>query len=224
LYQYDKAIIAYEKSLQIYNEWGSKPWWVFNYTGLGSAYHKTRQYKEEEELYKKAEQDFPDDPSLIERQAILSLSEGDTIIANRYIEKLISIRKENSASDFAIATNLAGIYSEAGILGKAEVYYRQTQYLDPDSTRWMNNLAYFLIDKDRNFNEGLVLVDKALNLNPDNYNYLNTKGWGLYKQGKYKEALELLEKSWDLRIKNAGYDHTAYLHLEAAKKAGAGQK
>ena len=33
----------------------------------------------------------------------------------------------------------------------------------------MNNLAYFLIDKDRNINEGLELVDKALKISPDNY-------------------------------------------------------
>ena len=88
----------------------------------------------------------------------------------------------------------------------------------------MNNLAYFLIDKDRNINEGLELVDKALKLNPDNYNYLDTKGWGLYKQGKYKEALEILQKSWDLRREKAVYNHEAFLHLEAAKKAVAGQK
>ena len=50
----------------------------------------------------------------------------------------------------------------------------------------MNNLAYFLIDKDRNVNEGLELVDRALKLSPDNYNFLHTKGWGLYKQGKYQ--------------------------------------
>jgi hypothetical protein len=50
---------------------------------------------------------------------------------------------------------------------------------------------------------------------------LDTKGWGLYKQKKYKEALELLEKSWDLK---PYYDHELYLHLEAAKKAVAGQK
>ena len=88
----------------------------------------------------------------------------------------------------------------------------------------MNTLAYFLIDKDRNINEGLELVDKALELSPDNYNYLHTKGWGLYKQGKYQEALEILQKSWDLRMKNAIYNHEAFLHLEAAKKAVAGQK
>ena len=64
LYQYDKAINAYEKSLELYNKWDSKPWWIFNYTGLGNAYHKTKQYKKEKELYKKAEQDFPDDSLL----------------------------------------------------------------------------------------------------------------------------------------------------------------
>ena len=29
------------------------------------------------------------------------------------------------------------------------------------------------------------------------YDYLNIKGWGLYKQGKAKEALEILQKCWD---------------------------
>jgi tetratricopeptide (TPR) repeat protein len=85
----------------------------------------------------------------------------------------------------------------------------------------MNGLAYFLIDKDRNINEGLELIDKALELSPDKYYMLDTKGWGLYKQGRYKEALEFLQKSWD---SNPFYSHEAYLHLEAAKKGVAGQK
>ena len=47
LYLWDKAIPDYEKSLEIYNKWGSKPDWVLNYTKLGLAYHKTGQYKKE---------------------------------------------------------------------------------------------------------------------------------------------------------------------------------
>jgi tetratricopeptide (TPR) repeat protein len=218
LYQYDKAITAYEKSLQIYNEWDSKSWWVFNYTNLGTAYHKTGQYRKEKKLYKKAEQDFPNDPTLIYRQAILSLSEADTIEANRYIEKYISISKENLASEADIATGIAMIYSEAGVLNKVEKYYRQALSLEPENLLRINNLAYFLIDKDRNINEGLELVDKALELNPDNYGSLHGKGWGLYKQGKYQEAKDVLQRSWDLRLKNAIYYHEAFLHLEAAKK------
>ena len=45
---------------------------------------------------------------------------------------------------------------------------------------------------------------------------LDTKGWGLYKQGKFKEALELFQKADSLK---PIYDHEIYLHLEAAKKA-----
>jgi len=46
----------------------------------------------------------------------------------------------------------------------------------------------------------------------------------LFKQGNYQEALEILQKSWDIRREKAVYNHTAFLHLEAAKKAIAYQK
>jgi tetratricopeptide (TPR) repeat protein len=60
--------------------------------------------------------------------------------------------------------------------------------------------------------------NKALEVSPDNYLYLDTKGWGLYKQGKYQEALELLEKSWSLK---PIFDEDVYLHLEeVAGRAG----
>ena len=106
-------------------------------------------------------------------------------------------------------------------MNKAEKYYRQALSLEPERPGRLNDLAYFLIDKDRNIEEGLKLVDKALEINPDNYSYLDCKGWGLYKLGKYKEALLLLEKSWKLK---PGYSHELYLHLEAAKKTVASQK
>jgi TolB-like protein/Tfp pilus assembly protein PilF len=224
LFEYKKAIPEGEKALEIFNNWGAKPMWIPNYIELGIAYHKTKEFKKEKELYKKAEQDFPDDPLLIRSQAILSLAEGDTAMANRYIEKYISLRKDRSATEANIANGLASIYSDAEILNKGEEYYRLAHSLEPEDTVWTNNLAYFLIDKQRNINEGLELVDKALNLQPENYNYLHTKGWGLYRQGKSEESLEILQKSWDLRMKNDIYNHEAFLHLEAAKKAVASQK
>ncbi|MCX6328260.1 MAG: hypothetical protein NTZ85_01930 [Bacteroidia bacterium] len=221
LSQWDKVIPLLEKSLNIYKKWGVKPTWVFDYIQLGSAYYKTGQFKKEKKLNKKAERDFPDTPGIISNQAVLSLAEKDTISANRYIEKYKSILKDNASSEAAITTNLAGIYSEAGMLNKAEEYYRQALSFQPDSTLRLNNLAYFLIDNDRNINEGLELTDQALKLKPDNSNSLHIKGWGLYKQNKYKEALKLLVKSDSLK---SFYNNSLYLHLEAAKKAVASQK
>jgi tetratricopeptide (TPR) repeat protein len=69
-----------------------------------------------------------------------------------------------------------------------------------------------------------IHMDKAMKLAPDTYdyyNYLDTKGWGLYKQGRYLEALEILQRTCDsipfpiYRIKS---------HLEEIKKVVPGQK
>jgi tetratricopeptide (TPR) repeat protein len=217
--QYDRAIPQLEKALEMYSIMDSRPWWPANYTYLGKAYHETGQYKKEKNLYNKAERDFPENPSIIQRQAILALTEGNTTEATIYFEKYISVRKDNSVAETVILTGLAGIYNEAGIPDKAEENYQKVLSLQPNEQECLFNLGLFLIDSDRNISKGLELVGKALEANPENYSYLDTRGWGLYKQGKYKEALEALLKSWDLRMKNGVYDHPAYLHLEAAKKA-----
>jgi tetratricopeptide (TPR) repeat protein len=223
LFQYDKAIPEFEKALEIYNKWGIKPKWSYNYVLLGISYHKTGQYKKEKKLYLKAEKDFPDDLLIINRLAILSLTNGDTASANQYIGKIVSEYKESPEFEVIKLQSLASIYSEAGILDKAEEYYRKLNLSIPENPALMNNLAYFLINNDRNVIEGLQLVNKAIEQYPDNYALLDTKGWGLYKQKEYREAAEILQKSWDLRMKYATYNHSSYLHFEEAIKAAANQ-
>jgi tetratricopeptide (TPR) repeat protein len=214
--QYEEAIPAYEKSLEIRNKWGVRPLWIYSYTDLGYAYHACNKYKKERKLYSLAEQDFPDDPVLIYRRAILSLSQGEINEAEEHIEKYKSTRKTQSWNEAAITTYIARIYSEGGVPDKAEENYRIALSLEPQDPEMMDNLAWFLIDKDSDVNKGLELADKALEMDPGNYSYLDTKGWGLYKQGKYNEALAILEKSWELK---PVYDHELFLHLEEARKA-----
>jgi len=223
LRRYDEAVPEYEKSLKVYKDWGIKPFWALNYTYLGTAYHKTGQFKKEKKLYAKAEEDFPGDILIIRNQFISSESAGDTAEVNMYTEKALTFFKSNSMKDADIAAAFASALEDAGSLDEAEVYYREALSLEPESLARLNTLAYFLIDIDRNIPEGLELVEKALQINPDHYNNLHTKGLGLYKQGKYWEALEILQRSWDLRREVAVYNHEAFLHLEAAKKAVAGQ-
>ena len=221
LLQFDKAIPEYEKSLELYEKWGIKPERIYNYTNLGDVYHTTKQFRKEKKLYKKAELDFPGDPLLIYRQAILALSEGRTKQADKFIVKYVSAQKERDATDAAIANNLAGIYTGAEKLNKAEEYYRKALSLEPESPVRLHNLAWFEIDTERNIDEGMELINKALELNPGVYYLLDTKGWGLYKQGKFNESLELLQKADSLK---PIYSHLLFLHLEAVKKAVAEQQ
>ena len=222
--QYENGIPEYEKALDIYKKLGIAPSWTGVFSHLGWAYLKVGQYEKAKKLYKTMEKDFPGNPDLLEGRALLALREGDTTNAGQYIEKLKTARKDQSWSEAGITASLAGIYSEAGKFQKAEEVYRKALSLEPENPVRLNNFAWFLIDKDRNINEGLDLIDKALALSPGNFEYLDTKGWGLYKKGNYQEALDILTKSWNLRREQAVYYHKAYLHLEAAKKAVAGQK
>ena len=218
---WDKAITEFERELEIYENWGVKPRWSVSYTELGRAYHEMGMYKKEGKLYKKAEKDFPDDPDIIYRQAVLALSEGKGKAAGDYIERIKSILKENSVSDAGITTGLASMYEEAGLLDEAEEYYRKALSLQPDNPNRLNNLAWFLIDKDRNVQEGLELIEKARSLNLREYFYVDCKGYGLLKLGEYEEALKYLERSDSLK---PGYSHELALHLEEARKAVAEQK
>ena len=62
------------------------------------------------------------------------LSEGDTILANRYIKKYVSIRKKELDPEIEIIADLGVLYSETGILDKAEEYYRDALSIEPDSS------------------------------------------------------------------------------------------
>jgi tetratricopeptide (TPR) repeat protein len=220
LFQYDKAIPEYEKALEIHEKWHTKPFWVLNYAYLCKAYFNTGQFRKEEKLCAKAKKDFPNELIQILRyEIVLALTEGDTVEVNKILEQASSYFKNNSVAEAQKMTALATVYSEAGMLDKAERFYRKAFSSEPENPAKINDLAYFLIDKDRNIGEGMELIRKAIASDPDNYNYLETEGWGLYKQGKLKDALKVLQKSWDSRMENAVYDHESFLHLQLARKA-----
>ena len=223
IFLFDKAIPEYDKALKIQKRMGISPGSVTIYTELGKAFHNTGQYRKEKNLYKNAEHDFPDNPALIARQAILSLACEDSVAANQYIKNYKLLRRNNSWSEAKIFNGVAVIYSRGGDQMKAEEYYRLANLKEPGNAKLMNDLGFFLINENRNVEEGLSLIDKALKINPDDYSLLDSKGWGLYKKGKHQEALELMKRSWGLRLQNSRYDHAAYLRFGEVKKAAFGQ-
>ncbi len=219
--QYYKAIPEYIRSLEIFKERGMKPFYCANYTNLVVAYQKTGQGGKAKKLLRKAERDFPDDLSVVRMRSVTELAVDDTVSANKFINKGISLLEENMVSEAEISSYLASVYSEAGLKNQALQFYRQALSLEPDNPIRMYNLASFLIDNYGKPIEGMELINKAIELSPENYSFYDCKGWGLYKLGRTREALELLEKSWALK---PVYNHTIYLHLEEVRKVVSEEK
>lgn len=115
-----------------------------------------------------------------------------------------------------IATGLGEMYSNADLLAEAETHYRETLELEPDNLYRIRNFAWFLVDNDVDIEEGLQLTESILALYPEYWPSLDTKGWALYKQGKYEEALSVLKDAWEYKTV---YSHSLYLHIQEVEKA-----
>lgn len=73
---------------------------------------------------------------------------------------------------------------------------------NPDLDIALNNFAYSLALRGKDLEQASRMVNKALQLAPDNASYLDTKGWLLYLTGNYKEAKKYVEKAASLTKNN----------------------
>ncbi len=58
-----------------------------------------------------------------------------------------------------------------------------------------NYLAYMWADRGEKLDQGLALIRKALEADPENGAFLDTLGWIYYRQGRYADALKELQKA-----------------------------
>lgn len=220
LENFEEAVVSFEKALEIYRKWGTNyrnPW---IYACLGNSYHKINDHKKEKETFELGLSIFPNYTRIIQHQATCALTQGDIEKANEFIEQYKSINNNRNWAEARIFSGIGSIYTEAGLIEKAENNFRQGLILDPENPSRMSALAWFLIDNNINIDEGMTLIKKALELRPDNWYYLDTKGWGLYKQGHFQEALNVLKDAWELR---PYFEPEGYQHILAVEKAIAEQ-
>ncbi len=78
-----------------------------------------------------------------------------------------------------------------------------------------NLLAYHYADHNKNLDQALELIEKALAIAPDCYYYLDTKGLVLLKQGKHAQARELFVKA----LEQSPDDQVIKKHLSMTQEA-----
>ncbi len=89
-------------------------------------------------------------------------------------------------------TNLGDAYFYGKDYAKSDKAFDDALKIDADNTYVLNNYAYYLSLRNENLDKAEKLSRKANELVHDNRNYMDTYGWILYQQKKYKEAEEWL--------------------------------
>jgi tetratricopeptide (TPR) repeat protein len=94
-------------------------------------------------------------------------------------------------------------YERLKKLSLAEADLQKALQLSPNQALTLNYLGYTWIDHNRNLQQGLGLIKRAVSLKPDDGYIVDSLGWAYYRLGNFKEAVRHLERAVELRPEDA---------------------
>ena len=86
-------------------------------------------------------------------------------------------------------------HERAGEWDSAEADFLKALELYPDHPDVLNYLGYSWVDRGENLNEALAMIERAVELSPNNGYIVDSLGWAFYKLGRVEEAVEVLERA-----------------------------
>ena len=92
----------------------------------------------------------------------------------------------------------AAALERSGQWSRAEADLRHALELQPDQPLVLNYLGYSWIDRGENLGQGLKMVQRAVELRPNDGYIVDSLGWAYYRLGDFANATQFLEKAIEL--------------------------
>jgi tetratricopeptide (TPR) repeat protein len=100
----------------------------------------------------------------------------------------------------------------------AEKQFREVLVLDPENASALNYLGYMFADQGIRLPEAQQLIEKAVAVEPNNGAFLDSLGWVYFRQNKFKEAEEQLNRSLQMISKDPTiHDHLGDVYFKQGK-------
>lgn len=116
--------------------------------------------------------------------------------------------------------SLATAQHQSGNHLQAEQTLRGILKKTPGNPMALNNLGYFLLERNTNIDEAVSLIEKAVKIDPTNSSYLDSLGWGYFKQGKLAEAEKYLKDAAHYNPSSSTiYEHLGDVYQKQGKTA-----
>jgi len=133
----------------------------------------------------------------------LYLVEGEILVDQEQYTETMAVYK-NALEDFPDNSDL--LYARAMVaekldqLGVMESDLRQVLSRDPNNAEALNALGYTLADRTDRYEEALELINRALELRPDDFYIVDSMGWLQYRLGNYDAAVKYLRRAMDIKM------------------------
>jgi tetratricopeptide (TPR) repeat protein len=109
------------------------------------------------------------------------------------------LQKVDSKTNLQLLTNMYALmgdaYHQLGDSKHAYECYDSCLLYRPDEAMVLNNYAYYLSLEEKQLEKAEEMSRRSLEKESDNYTYIDTYAWILFKQKKYTEAKEYIDKA-----------------------------
>ena len=175
----------------------------------------TGRYQQELLILDSCSQIFPDHPGIVGRYVVSAHDRIRFTEAASYENQLILILRSEGLNESDIALYLGRLYLNTDYL-TAEKHFRTAYQYDPDNIQKLAALAWVLIQNALKIDEGMALIEQAIEADPSNAIFLHQQGYGFYMKGNYNDALYNLYSARDLYQQ---YSFELISHIELVEQA-----
>jgi tetratricopeptide (TPR) repeat protein len=158
-------------------------------------------------------------------------TENAIFVLNQGISKVI-----NSSETTEMLGTLGDMYYKIGKYDQAFATYDEALSNEPNNARVLNNYSYYLSVLNKKLDKALEMSTQAVEVEPNNSTYIDTKGWVLFQMGRFDEALEVLRNAiaksgstnavinehYGDALYKTGNKENAYIYWKKAKDIGGG--
>lgn len=172
---------------------------------LAAQAFSSSRYKEASAHSARAESLAPDSSQvLFLKGQILSAMERQAEAQAAFL-RVVQMDSTSDGAWFALGV----VREKQNDLEGSEQAFRRVVALNPRAASARNYLGYMWVDRGMKLEEGLKEILQALELEPANPAFLDSKGWALFRLGRPAEARQALE----LAVKSGGQDAVIHEHL-----------
>lgn len=210
--QSDSAIGYYRKISPDYSKYDQMVGRVVH------LYREDKRYGEGESFLLEAIRKRPDLVSFYPLLAALYEDQG------RLEDAKLALERGHKAfeSDESILYYLGFVYDRMGEKDKGLTTMERLLRVNPNNANALNFVGYTLLEKGVDLKTAATYLERAVALKPGDAFVLDSYGWLLYRQGKYRAAMTQLEKAYALKPQEAVIaEHLAdsYVALGMPQKA-----
>lgn len=198
---------------------GESPIYFMARLKAASIYMALDKYDEAQEQLKVLNRKFPAD-----YQVLFNLGEVNRITDNqdkaiKYYQEALKVLPEGASSDWTILYAMGISYERNRQWDKAEDVLQQALTISKRHPLVLNYIGYSWLKNNKNPNEALYMIFEAYRLNPEDAYIMDSLGWALFKMGRYKESVKVLERAAEYLPDNAVIcDHLGDAYWQTGRK------